>query len=294
MPPQVPDPAVSVVGTAGVTLRQLEYLVAVVDHGSFTAAAVELRVAQPSLSQQVRQLERAVGGPLLERTPQGVVPTPAGSVLLPQARRALLSVSDAVRLARREVVQPGGICIAVVPGAPAAVLAAAVARWREERPGAAVRWHEHADAARVEQKLLDSPGVVAVSVDPGVVAGRAIELGADPLVLLRPALASADVLPVVATGFERHAPAAHADAGILDAPRPEDAVALVRAGVAVAVLPASQLPADDGVVREPVAGGPPRRLVALVADGATDAAAAFGDVLADVVRRSGPRALDVA
>lgn len=70
-------------------LRQLRYLVAIVDHGTFTAAAASLHVAQPALSQQMRRLEAEVGVPLLRRTTRGVTPTDAGTLLLARARRVL-------------------------------------------------------------------------------------------------------------------------------------------------------------------------------------------------------------
>jgi DNA-binding transcriptional LysR family regulator len=54
------------------TLRQLEYLVTVSDLGSFTRAAAQLHVSQPALSHQIAALERAAGGPLLDRLPRSV------------------------------------------------------------------------------------------------------------------------------------------------------------------------------------------------------------------------------
>lgn len=69
--------------------RQLRYLVAIVDHGTFTAAAEALHVAQPALSQQMRRLEAEVGVPLLRRGARGVTPTEAGGLLLTRARRVL-------------------------------------------------------------------------------------------------------------------------------------------------------------------------------------------------------------
>ncbi|OUC93091.1 LysR family transcriptional regulator [Streptosporangium minutum] len=52
-------------------LRQLEYFIAICEHGSFSAAANQLLVAQPSLSQQIRALERELGAELLERGVKG-------------------------------------------------------------------------------------------------------------------------------------------------------------------------------------------------------------------------------
>jgi DNA-binding transcriptional LysR family regulator len=76
-------------------LRQLQYLVSVVDEGGFRAAARRLHIAQPPLSTTIRQLERELGVPLLERTPRGTTPTPAGVELVVRARAILGQVDDA-------------------------------------------------------------------------------------------------------------------------------------------------------------------------------------------------------
>ena len=70
-------------------LRQLRYILAIADEGSFTRAAERLFVAQPSLSQQIKSLERELGGPLLERLPKGVRLTTAGKAFIPEARAAV-------------------------------------------------------------------------------------------------------------------------------------------------------------------------------------------------------------
>ncbi|MQA97791.1 MAG: LysR family transcriptional regulator [Streptosporangiales bacterium] len=70
-------------------LRQLEYFLAVAEHGGVTRAARALRVAQPSLSDAVRGLERELGAELFHRLGRGVVLTTAGEALLGPARRAL-------------------------------------------------------------------------------------------------------------------------------------------------------------------------------------------------------------
>ncbi|MGH8878709.1 MAG: LysR family transcriptional regulator [Stackebrandtia sp.] len=75
-------------------LRQLRYLVAVVDEGGFTKAAAKLHVAQPGISAQVRQLERELGESLLDRSGRVVLPTAAGRAVLPHARAALRAVLE--------------------------------------------------------------------------------------------------------------------------------------------------------------------------------------------------------
>ncbi|MBF6330010.1 LysR family transcriptional regulator [Nocardia transvalensis] len=70
-------------------LRQLRYFVTVVEEANFTRAAARLHLAQPGLSAQIRQLERELGQPLLDRSGRTVTPTAAGAAVLPHARAAL-------------------------------------------------------------------------------------------------------------------------------------------------------------------------------------------------------------
>ena len=91
-----------------VELRQLHSFVTVAELGNFTRAAETLHVAQPSLSQQIRALERELGTALFERTSRRVRLTPAGESLLPHARRALAAVEDARHDLREQMAQPSG------------------------------------------------------------------------------------------------------------------------------------------------------------------------------------------
>ncbi|MFK0259442.1 LysR family transcriptional regulator [Streptomyces sp. NPDC090445] len=77
-------------------LRQLRYFVAVVEEGGFTRAAARLHLAQPGLSAQIRQLERELGQPLLDRSHRSVTLTETGRAVLPYARAAL-AAADAVQ-----------------------------------------------------------------------------------------------------------------------------------------------------------------------------------------------------
>src|SRR5690349_9896761 len=76
-----------------IELRHLRYFVALADAGSFTHAAEQMFIAQPTLSQQIRRLEELVGTRLLQRRREGLQPTRAGAVLL-DASRAVLSLVD--------------------------------------------------------------------------------------------------------------------------------------------------------------------------------------------------------
>jgi DNA-binding transcriptional LysR family regulator len=84
-----------------VELRHLRYFVAVAEEGSFLRAARRLRVAQPALSKQIRDLEREVGVKLFERLPRGARMTRAGEQFLGNARHALESAARAVATARQ-------------------------------------------------------------------------------------------------------------------------------------------------------------------------------------------------
>jgi LysR family transcriptional regulator, hydrogen peroxide-inducible genes activator len=77
------------VSFGGLTFRDLEYVVAVADARSFTAAAERCGVAQPSLSAQVRKVERQLGAAIFERTGREIKTTVAGDAILAQARTVL-------------------------------------------------------------------------------------------------------------------------------------------------------------------------------------------------------------
>jgi len=76
-------------------LRQLQYLVVVIEEGQITRAAQRLRVAQPALSQAISRLESQLGVRLLERLPRGIEPTPAGDAFFEKAREAISAVEEA-------------------------------------------------------------------------------------------------------------------------------------------------------------------------------------------------------
>ena len=82
-------------------LRHLQYFVAVAEELHFGRAATRLLIVQPSLSQQIQQLEKELGFPLLRRTKRSVELTDAGKVFLTEARKVLAQVQEAKRAAQR-------------------------------------------------------------------------------------------------------------------------------------------------------------------------------------------------
>ncbi len=97
-------------------VHQLRYFVAVAEHRNFSRAAERMRVAQPSLSQQIQKLEAEMGQPLFDRLARGVMPTEAGRRLLTHAHRILADLAEARRCGDecREGVA-GAVSIGIIP-----------------------------------------------------------------------------------------------------------------------------------------------------------------------------------
>ena len=135
--------------------------------GTFTRAAQELYLTQPSLSRQVAALEAELGAELLERGRRGAVPTAAGAALLPIARR-MLADADSLRLELDELAglrrgrvrlgAPPTLCVSLV----AEVLADSVVRF----PGVELQISE-AGSLAVMQKLHEGDLDLAVVVTRG-------------------------------------------------------------------------------------------------------------------------------
>jgi DNA-binding transcriptional LysR family regulator len=83
------------------SLHQLRCFVATYEHGSLTAAAEELGYAQPSMSEQIRSLEKSCGAQLFRRVGRGVVPTTVADALRPHAERTLAAAEEARRAMQR-------------------------------------------------------------------------------------------------------------------------------------------------------------------------------------------------
>jgi LysR family hydrogen peroxide-inducible transcriptional activator len=153
-----------------VTLRQLQYALALEETGGFRRAAARCRVAQPSLSAQVAALEEALGVRLFERARGGVLVTAAGREVLDRARRALLEVDDLAAAARR-LADPlaGRLRLGVIPTVGPYLLPAAVPALRRAHPRLTVAWVEDrtpALVAEVRRGALDG-ALLALEADLG-------------------------------------------------------------------------------------------------------------------------------
>jgi len=98
------------------TLRQMEYLVAIADTGTFGEAAKRTFVSQPSLSTQVKDMEMHIGASLLERGRHGAVLTPIGEEMVARARIVLRQVEEMKVLGREaEGSLAGRVKLGVLP-----------------------------------------------------------------------------------------------------------------------------------------------------------------------------------
>ncbi|WP_073384662.1 LysR substrate-binding domain-containing protein [Jatrophihabitans endophyticus] len=120
-------------------LQQLAYFVAVADIRHFTRAADEMDVAQPTLSQQIRALERSLGAPLFARSPGNVELTAAGAELLPIARR-MLAEADNARLALRELGElgRGKVRLGATPSLCTGLVPKIIGDYHRSHPGVAI------------------------------------------------------------------------------------------------------------------------------------------------------------
>ncbi|MEU3417871.1 transcriptional regulator CynR [Streptomyces murinus] len=135
-------------------LRHLRYLLAVAEHGNFTRAAEELHISQPTLSQQIKQLERTVGSQLLDRTGRTVRLTDAGEAYAHHARGALHQLAAAERAVHdvRDLTR-GRLRLAVTPTFTAYLVGPLTAELHGRHPGITLTVRETTQD-RIETGLL--------------------------------------------------------------------------------------------------------------------------------------------
>ncbi|WP_256987907.1 LysR family transcriptional regulator, partial [Streptomyces sp. BR123] len=169
------------------SLRQMEYFLAVVEESSFTRAADALHVTQPALSHQIKALERSVGGPLLERMPRGVRLTAMGRAFLPHAQLSVRSARQAQRAARAAAGAAGGeLHIATVHSVAVGLLPAVAVRWRSRHPGVQLVLREYGSTETLEEQLDRGVADLAVGPEPKEWTGPVLPAGREELVLVVP------------------------------------------------------------------------------------------------------------
>ena len=122
---------------------ELRYFVTVAEAGSFSRASVELDIAQPSLSRQVRKLEQELKSSLFYRHGRGVSLTATGSKLFDAVKPLLAKLSEIKEELIQDGDKPSGTVVLGVPPSIGATLGAPLSRrFSEECPGATLRVHE--------------------------------------------------------------------------------------------------------------------------------------------------------
>ncbi|GLW07445.1 LysR family transcriptional regulator [Microtetraspora sp. NBRC 13810] len=266
-------------------LQQLAYFLAVAEARHFTQAAERMRVAQPSLSKQIRALEADLGAPLFSRARGNVTLTPAGEALLPLARRMLADADTA----RREVAELAGlrrgrVRLGATPSLCAGLLADALARYHKDYPGVELLVEEGGsrdlvkDLARGQLDLAliilplqsNDPSLVTeeilrenlVVVSPSHTRTRKPylrieELRGRPMVMFRRGydLREATLSACRHAGFE---PRFAVEGGEMDA-----VLRFVEAGLGVAVVPSMVLDGRPGLSGTPLAPPGLSRTIAL-------------------------------
>jgi DNA-binding transcriptional LysR family regulator len=241
--------------------RPLRYFVAVAEELNFARAAERLGISPPPLSRAIRRLEAELGVTLFERSTHSVTRTPAGDVLLAEARVALDALEAAGRRARRAAEQPK-LVLAVKADGDAGLLEPILARYASE-PGSvpvAVRlcgWQEQPGLLRggeADVALVHAP-FDGTGLDTETLAAepRVAVLAADHPLAARDRLELAD-LGLDAGSVERHIDEARRGHGDL-----AQVLTAVSLGKVVTLLPASvtaRYP-RPGIAYRPVLDAPP-------------------------------------
>ncbi len=284
-------------------LFQLRYFLAAARQLNFTRAAEDAHISQPSLSQQIANLEREVGAKLFERKGRTVRLTDAGEVLREHAERMLTLEEDARRAVRAVMgLERGRLTVATLPTPGTHLLPSVLATFRAAHPSIDIRVRETVPARAVADMVTSSAADLGIVHLPCPVAGlETRELLTEELALVvpehhprvgtKPALADLAgenwIWPPDGQTPEHPLWAACLTAGFTprvscvsgSAPGMQ---ALAAAGLGIALLPRSAIhPPDGATVVELAAPRPTRTLAVAQRDGGTlsHAASAFLSLL---------------
>lgn len=149
-----------------VELRHLRYFVVVAELNNVSKAAQKLRVAQPALSRQIRDLEEELRVPLLERTSRGVSLTEAGKAFAAEAREVLARADVAVKSARAAARgESGELHLGYAPSPTAELLPRVLHAFQNAAPGVRIVLHDNSTGEML-RGLRDGTLHVALLVRP--------------------------------------------------------------------------------------------------------------------------------
>ena len=182
------------------SLHQLRCFLATYEHGSLTAAADALGYAQPSISEQVRALEKTIGMPLFRRVGRGMVPTTVADTLRPHAERTLAEAAEALRVAQSvSALETGTIRFGMFGSARLYTSTALVAEVLRRHPGVRVELVgqnssdvlEDIRRGRIEVAMIALPRVTSEGIHVRPVArDEIVFVSADPEKLRTPVTAA--------------------------------------------------------------------------------------------------------
>ncbi len=158
-------------------LRHLHYFLKIAETSSFTLAAVSLRVTQPTLSHQIRQLEREIGKPLFDRFGRGVRLTEPGKVLQDYARRAIKELDSGLRaVAELDGLVHGKLAVGVFRTYSSSPLPDVLAQFSRRHPGVEVTVKQ-LSLRDIERELVEG----GIDMGIGYLPITSDRLAADPL-----------------------------------------------------------------------------------------------------------------
>lgn len=172
-------------------LRQLRYFVTVAEELHFGRAALRLHMTQPPLSQTIMALEELLGAPLFVRTRREVQLTPAGSALLPEARRLLAHAQELPALVQRAALgEAGRLSLAFVSSADYSVLPPLLRAYQRAYPQVQMVLQEATSDLQLDELLagrIDAGLLIPPLPDKARLALDYLPVLAEPLVLAAPA-----------------------------------------------------------------------------------------------------------
>jgi len=172
-------------------LRQLRYFVTVAEELHFGRAAARLHMTQPPLSQAIAALEDGLGTALFLRNRRTVALTPAGSALLPEARRILSEAALLPDLARRAASgETGRLALAFITSADYSVLPPFLRRYSERYPGVQLSLQEATSDVQVDELLrgrIDAGLLIPPLPERARTALDYMKVLDEPLILCAPA-----------------------------------------------------------------------------------------------------------
>ncbi|MEU8781671.1 LysR family transcriptional regulator [Streptomyces sp. NPDC048637] len=292
-------------------IRDLRYFVAVAEEANFTRAAERLLVAQPAVSQRIREMERALGRSLFERTSRRVNLTAAGQQLLALAQPVLAQV-DAIegqlRLSAQEVTED--LTVAAIKSLPGVHLPALIHTFRRNHPSVRFVLRELTTTSMLDELAAGAIDLAIAQAPDGNRPGLIIdELARDDFVLIVPLghrlarrhavgmaeLATEDFITLDrGSGVQRTLRSASKKAGftprvMIEVLQLDTVRELVAAGLGIALMPLSKAEVAGPAVSV-VRIGPPklvRRIVIATPEaGSSPGALAFREIILEAFTRA--------